>query len=333
MAVYISTKSLFLLSSIIIAHNPVKADASEETSGEFNKTSDYVEEKNHSEAIQKILRNFEKTLDDNRKLYDLDHVDTVTLEDVEDAVSDTGVPRSPGATEEEVSSDSGVTTSRPGTEEEAGADNSTARSRLACNNTGSPIVTDPRVMLVNGSLYQTLLYEEHNASVTNRSQSATCSITLFFASWCEFSAAAAPHYNALARVFPQMRLYAVDSGEHHSLNTQFGVMAVPSIFVFHNGRPLYKYNYSEYNLASFTQTFSLLTGLEPINVTELTAEDMAGPVPSVAVITTNYYLVLAWVFTLTTASWHVSKSRWLTWAVESVRNAWREAEIQHEHEE
>lgn len=335
MALYISTKSLFLLSSIIIAQNPVKSDASEETSSNFNKTSDYVEEKNHSEAIQKILRNFEKTLDDNRKLYDLDHVDTVTLEDVEDAVSDTGVTRSPGGPEEEVSSDSGVTeaTERPGTEEEAGADNSTARSRLACNNTGSPIVTEPRVMLVNGSLYQTLLYEEHNASVTNRSQSATCSITLFFASWCEFSAAAAPHYNALARVFPQMKLYAVDSGEHHSLNTQFGVMAVPSIFVFHNGRPLYKYNYSEYNLASFTQTFSLLTGLEPINVTELTAEDMSGPVPSVAVITTNYYLVLAWVFTLTTASWHISKSRWLTWAVESVRNAWREAEIQHEHEE
>ena len=126
-------------------------------------------------------------------------------------------------------------------------------------------------------------------------------------------------------------------------------MAVPSIFVFHNGRPLYKYNYSEYNLASFTQTFSVLTGLcklhcqvecipiisglEPENVTELTAEDMAGPVPSVAVITTNYYLVLAWGFTLLTAAWHVSKSQWLTWAVDSVRNAWREAEIQHEHED
>ena len=62
------------------------------------------------------------------------------------------------------------------------------------------------------------------------------------------------------------RLYAVDSGEHHSLNTQFGVMAVPSIFVFHNGRPLYKYNYSEYNLASFTQTFSVLTGLSRVMI-------------------------------------------------------------------
>ena len=70
-----------------------------------------------------------------------------------------------------------------------------------------------------------------------------------------------------------------------------------------------------------------------MNVTEPTAEDMSGPVPSVAVITTNYYLMLAWVFTLATASWHVSKSQWLTWALESVRNAWREAEIQHEHED
>lgn len=336
MALLISTKSLFLLASIliIIALNPVKSDVSEETSSEFNKTSDYVEEKNHSEAIQTILRNFEKTLEENRKLYDeLDHVDTLTLEDVEDAVSDSGVTRSTVDTEAEVSTDSSGLTGSV-TEEEAGGDNATARSRLACNNTGTSNVTaTPGVLLVNASLYQTLLYEEHNASVTNRSQSATCSITLFFASWCEFSAAAAPHYNALARVFPQMKLYAVDSGEHHSLNTQFGVMAVPSIFVFHNGRPLYKYNYSEYNLASFTQTFSLLTGLEPMNVTEPTAEDMAGPVPSVAVITTNYYLVLAWVFTLVTASWHVSKSQWLTWALESVRNAWREAEIQHEHED
>lgn len=191
---------------IIIAQNPVKSDASEETSSEFNKTSDYVEEKNHSEAIQTILRNFEKTLEENRKLYDeLDHVDTLTLEDVEDAVSDSGVTRSTGDTEAEVSTDSsGVTGSV--TEDEAGGDNATARSRLACNNTGASNVTaTPRVMLVNASLYQTLLYEEHNASVTNRSQSATCSITLFFASWCEFSAAAAPHYNALARVFPQMK--------------------------------------------------------------------------------------------------------------------------------
>ena len=207
MTLFISLNGLFLFSSIIIAQYAVKSDASEEpaNASEFNITSDYVEEKNHSEAIQKILRNFEKTLDDNRKLYDLDHVDTVTLEDVEDAVSDTGVSRS----SEDIEADVSETTAAPVTEEEGGGDNSTSRSRLACNNTGALNVTE--VMLVNASLYQTLLYEEHNASVTNRSQSAICSITLFFASWCEFSAAAAPHYNALARVFPQMRYHQTEN--------------------------------------------------------------------------------------------------------------------------
>ena len=105
------------------------------------------------------------------------------------------------------------------------------------------------------------------------------------------------------------RLYAVDSSIYHSLNTQFGVMAVPSIFVFHNGRPLFKYNYTEYSLPSFTQTFSLLTGLEPENVTEVTEADYLGPVPSEAVVTTNYYLILACLFTAVCGAWHASKSR------------------------
>ena len=211
MTLFKSLNGLLIFSSIILSQYAVKSDASEEpaNASEFNITSDYVEEKNHSEAIQKILRNFEKTLDDNRKLYDLDHVDTVTLEDVEDAVSDTGVSRSSEDMEAEVKADVSETTAAPVTEEEGGGDNATSRSRLACNNTGALNVTE--VMLVNASLYQTLLYEEHNASVTNRSQSAICSITLFFASWCEFSAAAAPHYNALARVFPQMRYHQTEN--------------------------------------------------------------------------------------------------------------------------
>ena len=103
-----------------------------------------------------------------------------------------------------------------------------------------------------------------------------CSLTLFFASWCDFSARAAPHYNALARVFPQIKMYAVDSSLHHNLNTQFGVMAVPTLLVFHNSRPLYKYNYTEYNLESFMQFVTLLTGMEPVNITEPSVEDFQG---------------------------------------------------------
>ena len=231
-----------------------------------NTLSDYNEEKNNSESIHKILEDFEKTLDNNKKIYDLDHVDTA-VDVIEDSVITDGNKQEDTSTDTSKVSDESV--------KEEATDNST-KTRLACNNTEPVNGSSPHVFLVNATQYQAYLHEEHNVSVANRSQPGTCSITMFFAPWCEFSAGAAPHYNALARVFPQLRsnfndcknqnliifyrLYAVDSSEHHSLNTQYGVMAVPSIFVFHNSRPLYKYNYTEYNLSSFTQFVSLLTG-------------------------------------------------------------------------
>lgn len=308
----------FFISSTMASHNDTQSDTPAQNKS-FGHLDDSTQ-KNHSETVQQILTDFEKTLDENKKLYDLDMVDSAATEiedipNVEDVVTD----------EENVTLSGNATT-------DEGADNST-KTRLACNNTEPLNVTYPLVLMVNATQYQAYLVEEHNSSVANRSQLATCSVTMFFAPWCQFSAEAAPHYNALARVFPQLRLYAVDSSEHYSLNTQYGVMAVPSIFVFHNSRPLYKYNFTEYNLASFTQFVSLLTGLEPENITELSEDDYLGPVPCVPKQTTNYYLLLAFIFTFLCGLWHVSTSHCTRWLLDTVRNLWREAEIQHEHED
>jgi len=286
--------------------------------------SDYKEEKNHSEAIQRILRDFEKTLEENKKMFDSD-------EGVESKANE-----ETGENGAVVSIDIEVNTTSEVTVDGEIMDNST-KTRLVCNNSlPSDDLNEnliPKVHLLNGSYYQVSLANEFNSSVSNRSQAATCSLTLFFASWCDFSASAAPHYNALARVFPQLKLYAVDSSMHHSLNTQYGVMAVPTLLVFHNSRPLYKYNYTEYSLASFTTFVSLLTGLEPQNVTEPSMEDWEGPVPSIAVKSHNYYLLLAFLFTLLCGLREFSKSPLAGQLVDTLRNAWREAEIQHEHTE
>jgi len=210
-------------------------------------------------------------------------------------------------------------------------ENSTRTTKLSCScNNTLESSGEAVVQLVNGTTYQTLIYGEHNASVTNRSLSATCSVTLFYAPWCDFSTAAAPHYNALARVFPQLRFYAVDSSENHALNTQFGVMALPSILLFHNSRPIFKYNFTDYTLASFSQFINILTGLEPETVTEPEERDYEGPVPSSPVRTTDFYLVAAALFTLICALWQLSNSEKVQLAVDGLRNLWREVEM-HEH--
>eukprot|EP00090_Calanus_glacialis_P042378 TRINITY_DN75182_c0_g1_i1.p1 TRINITY_DN75182_c0_g1~~TRINITY_DN75182_c0_g1_i1.p1 ORF type:complete len:324 (-),score=123.95 TRINITY_DN75182_c0_g1_i1:81-1052(-) len=284
--------------------------------------NDYKEGKNHSEAIQRILRDFEKTLEDNKKMFDIAAGTESEISEVsEDGGSVVTIELAVNATSE-ASVDSEA------------VDNST-KTRLVCNNSLSSDLADTisTVHLLNGSHYQLSLAEEFNSSISNRSQAATCSLTLFFASWCDFSATAAPHYNALARVFPQLKMYAVDSSMHHSLNTQYGVMAVPTLLVFHNSRPLYKYNFTEYSLASFTTFVSLLTGLEPQNVTVPSSEDWEGPVPCVAIKPHNYYLLLALLFTLLCGLREFSKSPLAGQLLDTVRNAWREAEIQHEHTE
>lgn len=68
---------------------------------------------------------------------------------------------------------------------------------------------DPGVKLVNSSVLLDLLTVETNSSQHE------CYLVLFYFPWCSFSLKAAPHYNALARVYPQLHFLAVDAYTHN----------------------------------------------------------------------------------------------------------------------
>ena len=89
--------------------------------------------------------------------------------------------------------------------------------------------------------------------MTNRTTPAQCSLAFFYASWCPFSARAAPHFNGLARHFPDMKMYAIDTSDFHTMNTQFGIMALPTLILFHNSKAVAKYNQSEFELENFAK--------------------------------------------------------------------------------
>lgn len=46
-----------------------------------------------------------------------------------------------------------------------------------------------------------------------------------------------------------------------SFNTQFGIVGVPTVMLFHNGRPASKFNDSEYTLEMFTRFITRHTGI------------------------------------------------------------------------
>jgi hypothetical protein len=61
-----------------------------------------------------------------------------------------------------------------------------ARPKLNCLPTTHVAEGEARVVLVNGTELQARLAEESSPAVANRTFPANCSLTLFYASWCQF---------------------------------------------------------------------------------------------------------------------------------------------------
>lgn len=118
---------------------------------------------------------------------------------------------------------------------------------------------------------------------------------------------------------------------HPGLNTQFGILALPSVLLFHNSKPVSKFNQTNFILENFSQFTTGLTGIEASGLLEVLESDHSGPVPSQAEIEPDYLLYLAWVFTVVCALGYFSKSSFSRRLIESLQNNWREVEIQHEH--
>lgn len=172
---------------------------------------------------------------------------------------------------------------------------------------------------------------KQNPNITSRNQPAICQLVLFYAPWCPFSIEAAPHLNALPRGFPMLSFYAIDAYMHNSFSTIQGVMAIPSFFLFHNGKAAAKYNETEYSIELFVEFITRYTGITPVGVLNHTTEDYQGPIPTSITEVTDTWLILAWiVFFLSVLYWFTRSNLFWT-LMENIRNTWREAEAQHHH--
>ncbi|GLH07879.1 Protein of unknown function, partial [Gryllus bimaculatus] len=112
---------------------------------------------------------------------------------------------------------------------------------------------------------------------------------------------------------------------------EYGIVGVPTLMLFHNGRPAAKFNDSEYNLEAFAKFITKYTGLQPHDKLYVTSADFGGPVSSVPTKETDYCLILSWAFMFVCGLYFFSKSSWWRWISEAIQNTWREAEAQHEH--
>lgn len=186
------------------------------------------------------------------------------------------------------------------------------------------------VQLVNDTELVKLLLS--NTNITNRETTANCVAVLFYSQYCPFSSMAAPHFNALPRAFPDIKMVAINAMMYHLFNAPNGIVGVPSLLLFHNGRPVAKFNESEYTLELFSRFLTKHTGIKAAEMSYVTSADFTGPVLSVPSKDTDLFLGLSWAFIIICAAYYFTKSKWWRWIVETVQNNWRESEAQAQHD-
>lgn len=173
-----------------------------------------------------------------------------------------------------------------------------------------------------------------NPNITSRSDPGLCTVLLFYSPTCPFSLLSAPHFNALPRLFSNVMMLAVDSMKfpNHRFNTLYGVVGVPTIILFHNGRPIAKFNGLEYTLPAMTTFITKYTGMEPEGVVNVTSADFSGPIPFTPSEEPDYWLILSYVFIVICSVYGFTKSDLFALIIETIKSNWRDAEAQREHE-
>lgn len=181
--------------------------------------------------------------------------------------------------------------------------------------------TTALVRVVNSTVLLELLSFGKNQTVSD------CVLVMFYAPWCHFCAATAPHYNALARAFPQLDVLAVDTVHFSNLNARFGTVAVPNIMLFHQSRSAVRFNHTERHFETLVQFIKNTTGLEANSSVTVTEEDFVGPLPSTPTEETDYLLWFAWIFLVVCGGHLFVQSQPGQRAIERVKILWQE----HQH--
>ncbi|XP_014206184.1 thioredoxin domain-containing protein 15 [Copidosoma floridanum] len=193
------------------------------------------------------------------------------------------------------------------------------------------------VEIVNHTRLMELLILEKGAPNRTRSSKedkalpGVCIFIMFYARWCVFSSQAAPHFNAIPRFYPHIKVAAIDAMKYQNFNTQYGIVGVPTLMLVHNTKPVAKFNETVYTLETFSKFISHLTNLQPNESLFVTSADFSGPVSSVPSNETDYCLVLSWIFISACLLYFTTKSQWWRQFIELVQNTWRESNAQHEH--
>lgn len=131
---------------------------------------------------------------------------------------------------------------------------------------------------------------------TKRSQPGSCVFVMFYTLNCISSRLIWLEYHNAHPFFPNIQWVLVDSLKFYTLNADFGITGLPTIMLFHQGKPIRKYSLARPTAWRIIKFLWQNTNLAPVEDAQLYNENnFFMPPPTKE---SDPYLTLAWAFIL-----------------------------------
>ncbi|XP_017049329.1 thioredoxin domain-containing protein 15 [Drosophila ficusphila] len=166
-------------------------------------------------------------------------------------------------------------------------------------------------------------------NATKRHEPGSCVVVHFCTASSLECARVAPLINLLPHLFPTLPIAYVDAYEFGRFNAEFGIVSLPTLMIFHQGRPLIKYDPwgTDSEKRSFGWFIMRHTNVKPVDPqVTIDPKNVYPYLSNVPLVETDYYLGLAWAFILACLANYLRQTVFWKQLVEMVQRNWRESE-------
>lgn len=160
-------------------------------------------------------------------------------------------------------------------------------------------------------------------NATKTYESGSCVLVYFYTNSCKMCQMMDVPVMVLPNVFKTLPVLAVDAYKFNNFNTDFGIVGLPTLILFHQGRPAVRKPWNIKLRAFITRHTGLKPDIPtfPLNIAPITVFEQK----------TDYILIMAWSFISICVGYYVSKTFIYNQFVEMVKRNWRETEAHLEH--
>ncbi|KAH8384705.1 hypothetical protein KR093_005652 [Drosophila rubida] len=165
-------------------------------------------------------------------------------------------------------------------------------------------------------------------NATKRHEHGSCVVVHFCTRTSLECARVAPVVNLLPHLFPTLKVAYIDAFQFTRFNAEFGIVSVPTLMIFHQGRPLIKYDppWQDPSNISYAKFISRHTNIKIVNPRTLAPMARLIPLTNKPDEKTDFYLGLAWLFILICLGNYMRRTLLWKQLVEMAQRNWRESE-------